>query len=128
MSGSPQSTIFDGLPETYDLNEWKMILEKYGYINALYFSSNRQSGYAVFEKYESAVKAVNELNQSNFPTESDNKISFEIISNEEVEDLYKLSNSKYEKISLFKPESGGSLFQVTKTMPPIYWTDNSHQT
>lgn len=117
-----QSIFFYGLPSSYDIEEWRKILDNFGHMRVFYISPSRVSGYALFENYQYAAAAAQELDQKCWPEGSSNQISVQVISNEEIDSVIRLGVQELQDVSVIRPESAGSLFNVTKTEPPIYWS------
>lgn len=117
-----QAIFFYGLPSTYDVEEWKNILENFGHMRVFYISPSQVSGYALYEKYQQAAAAAQELDQKHWPEGSSNQISVQVISNEEIDSAIRLGVQQLQDISVLHPETGGTLFNITKTEPPIYWS------
>ena len=69
-----QAISFYGMQSSYDINEWKSILENFGHIRVFYISPSQTSGYALYEKHQQAEEAAQNLDQINWPEGSSNQI------------------------------------------------------
>lgn len=117
-----QALFICGLPPSCDQYELRKILENFGNVRIFYISPKQHSGYALFEHHQNAVEAAQNLDQKNWPEGSSNIISVQVISNEEIDAAIRLGIPQLQDVSMLEPETGGSLFNVTKTEPPIYWS------
>ena len=113
-----QAVIFTSEPGTFDSVEWKRTLEGFGHVEMMCVSSTGDSGYALFSSVQGAARAAEHLHETEL---HGNTIHFELCDPTEMAMAVKLSSPQLQDVDLLQPSTGGSLFRVTRTEPPIYW-------
>ena len=113
-----QAVTFTSEPGTFDSVEWKQILEGFGHVEVLCVSSTGDTGYALFSSVQGAARAAEHLHETE---RNGSPINFELCDSADMAMAVKLSSPQMKDIDLQQPSTGGSLFRVTRTEPPIYW-------
>lgn len=113
-----QAVTFTSEPGTFQTVEWKRILEGFGHVELVCVSSAGDTGYALFSSVQGAASAAEHLHETQW---NGNTITFELCDPIEMTMAVKLSSSQLKDVDLLDPSTGGSLFRVTRTEPPLYW-------
>lgn len=120
--GGVQCVSFSDLNVPYDKDEWMKLVRSFGYIRIFTFSSSNDHGYALFEYHKDAVKAAEALHEAEWPPSSQNRISFQLCKNEEIEMAVHIGNDRLQNVKILEPETGQNLFHITETSPPVCWS------
>jgi len=94
------------------------MLERFGGVVMLVVASDGEFGHALFHEKRMAIAAAEALNEAGFEWHS---VSLQLCDLDETECAVRLGDVRLSELSLARPGSGGDLFRVTETQPPVFW-------